>query len=284
MISQDPSSTKTGVLLSGGLDSSILAAHLVDRGFVVYPFYIRCNLVWEPFELASAARFLEAIRSPRLRELVVLEMPVDDLYRDHWSVTGRNTPAANSADEAVYLPGRNTLLVVKAAIWCQLHGIQRLALAPLGTSPFADASGEFFASFQAALNKGDGPPLEIECPFAELDKKQVMELGRKHPLEFSFSCISPIDTLHCGRCNKCAERQAAFRKVGLPDPTVYVRQLAETEGSKSETPFRTQNDINRNNSYQTGRQCPVKTDFASRTICPTGGATGKTVRPADQIE
>ena len=222
MISTDPNHMNMGVMLSGGLDSSILAARLLDDGFVVYPFYIRCGLVWEPFELQAAARFLDAIQSPSLRELVVLEMPLDDLYQDHWSITGRAAPAADSADEAVFLPGRNALLTVKSVIWCQLHGIHRLAIAPLGTSPFADASGPFFDSLQTALNLGSTAPLQIECPFAEMDKRQVMALGRNYPLELSFSCISPIDALHCGRCNKCAERQAAFQTIGVSDPTDYA--------------------------------------------------------------
>jgi 7-cyano-7-deazaguanine synthase in queuosine biosynthesis len=28
-----------------------------------------------------------------------------------------------------------------------------------------------------------------------------------------------VDGRHCGRCNKCAERMAAFRLAGLCDPT-----------------------------------------------------------------
>lgn len=220
MLAQNPNTI--GVLLSGGLDSVILTAHLLDQGFVVHPFYIRCDLVWEPLELLAAGGFLDAISTPQLHELVVFDMPLADLYRDHWCVTGRDVPSANSPDEAVYLPGRNALLVVKAAVWCQLHGIQRLALALLGTSPFADASREFFDSFEAALNCGGGQPFEIVCPFAEMNKDQVMRLGRGHPLELSFSCISPRSHLHCGACNKCAERQSAFRTAGLSDPTVYA--------------------------------------------------------------
>ena len=41
-----------------------------------------------------------------------------------------------------------------------------------------------------------------------------MALGRGLPLELTFSCISPLRGLHCGHCNKCAERQAAFRDAG----------------------------------------------------------------------
>ncbi|HUE73728.1 MAG TPA: 7-cyano-7-deazaguanine synthase [Pirellulaceae bacterium] len=211
-----------GVLASGGLDSSILVAHLLDRGRRVRPFYIRTGLVWQEHELAALRRLLRAIGGRRLAELVVLELPLSDLYGDHWSMTGRNTPAADTPDEAVFLPGRNALLLIKAAIWCQLHGVGELALAPLGTSPFADASDEFLDDFQAALNHGGIGQLSLLRPFGKMTKRQVMELGRNVPLELTFSCISPVDHLHCGRCNKCAERQSAFRDADMKDGTRYA--------------------------------------------------------------
>ena len=49
-----------------------------------------------------------------------------------------------------------------------------------------------------------------------------MRLGRDYPLGLTFSCIAPERGLHCGGCNKCAERQEAFRDAGMADPTRYV--------------------------------------------------------------
>jgi hypothetical protein len=49
-----------------------------------------------------------------------------------------------------------------------------------------------------------------------------MQLGANLPLELTFSCIDPHCLLHCGRCNKCAERRAAFADAGLADRTVYA--------------------------------------------------------------
>jgi 7-cyano-7-deazaguanine synthase len=49
-----------------------------------------------------------------------------------------------------------------------------------------------------------------------------MQLGRELPLEHTYSCIRPVSGLHCGQCNKCAERQRAFAEAGMVDPTVYI--------------------------------------------------------------
>lgn len=210
-----------GVLLSGGLDSAILVGNLLASERFVQPFYVRFGLHWEPTELAAARRFLAAIAGPRLLPLVVFELPLHDLYQGHWSLTGQAIPAADSADEAVFLPGRNALLLVKSVLYCQMHGIGRLALAPLTTSPFADAKPGFVGALSAALNAGASCPVEIELPFAELTKRQVMELGRDLPLAQTFSCLNPQRDRHCGRCNKCAERRAAFGLIELNDPTTY---------------------------------------------------------------
>lgn len=217
--------SRFGLLLSGGLDSSILLAHLLSQGHAVHPFYIRGGLVWEAAELAAAERFLAAIETSdgahQLAPLVCLDLPVRDLYGEHWSTTGRDVPDEQSPDEAVFLPGRNPILLVKAAVWCQLHGIAQLALAPLASNPFGDASDEFFDTFERALTLAMSRPLQVVRPFLHLSKTQVMRLGASLPLELTFSCIAPQGGEHCGACNKCAERQAAFRDAQLPDPTRY---------------------------------------------------------------
>jgi 7-cyano-7-deazaguanine synthase len=212
-----------GVLASGGLDSSILIADFLRHGRDVQPFYVQTGVVWQAAELSALEQFLGAISTDCLAPLVVFDLPLMDLYGSHWSVTGAETPSADSPDEAVFLPGRNALLLVKPAVWCQLHGIGKLALAPLGTSPFEDASAVFLRDFEAAINRGCASPVRLLRPFGEMNKRQVMALGRELPLELTFSCIAPVAGQHCGQCNKCAERKAAFKDAGLGDRTVYAQ-------------------------------------------------------------
>jgi 7-cyano-7-deazaguanine synthase len=209
------------VLVSGGLDSAILLAEMTTRHAVVHPLYVRHGLSWETVELSYLRRFVELIKCPTLQPLQVLAMPVADLYAGHWSMTGRDVPDAQTPDEAVYLPGRNVLMLAKAMIWCVLHGAGAVALGSLQTNPFPDATPAFFAGFQAIVNQAINARVEVQRPYGGMTKKAVMERGRDLPLEWTFSCIHPIRELHCGLCNKCAERRHAFEAAGMADPTRY---------------------------------------------------------------
>jgi len=217
-----PPEQPLAVLVSGGLDSAVLLGLTARAGRRVQPLYIRCGLVWESVELHYLQRFLEALSPANLSPLVVLDMPVADLYGEHWSLHGHNVPNAQSPDDAVYLPGRNVLLLSKALIWCHLHGISWLALGTLRGNPFADATPSFMHAMAEVVNQACQAHLRILQPFRALDKRQVLLLGRDLPLRWTFSCIAPERQRHCGRCNKCAERQRAFAEVALPDPTDYA--------------------------------------------------------------
>jgi 7-cyano-7-deazaguanine synthase len=163
-----------GLLVSGGLDSSILLEHLLDAGRKVRPLYIRSGLCWQTAEELALKRLLNAVGARRLEPLIVLDLPMADVYGDHWSITGCGIPEAGTPDEAVFLPGRNALLTIKAALWCQLHGIDELAIATLDSNPFEDASTVFFSRLEQVFS-AMGPTVRLVRPFADLGKQQVME-------------------------------------------------------------------------------------------------------------
>ncbi len=216
-------STTLAVLISGGLDSAILLGDALRRGEIVTPIYVRCGLRWETIEKSSLDRFLDALRSPNLHPLVEMDEPIADVYGSHWSITGDHVPDAKSADDAVFLPGRNVLLLAKSLLWCHLHKVPAVALGSLQTNPFPDATPEFFRGFQDVVNRAMSGNVEVRLPFGGMKKVAVMQLGQGLPLEHTFSCIGPIDGVHCGHCNKCAERKLAFADASMSDPTRYAK-------------------------------------------------------------
>ena len=210
-------------LVSGGLDSGVLILELCGGYEKVFPLYIRQGLHWEEAELSWLRKFLMEVRRPHIQPLRVLDLPISDVYREHWSVSGRGVPRSGTPDSAVYLPGRNLLLLAKAAVFCSLNGIHRIALAPLEANPFPDATPEFFRAFGNLSGAALDHSLGILTPFRGLTKVQVIQKGRDLPLHLTFSCINPRDGLHCGSCNKCEERRSAFRSAAVEDRTSYAR-------------------------------------------------------------
>lgn len=212
----------TCVLLSGGVDSAVLLTRLLKQGVAV-PVYVRCGFVWEEAELHWLRRLLKHLACSRLKPLHVLSVPMQSLYGKHWSLTGRHVPGARSRDSAVFLPGRNAVLLSTAAIVAHRTGAGCLALGVLKGNPFGDATPRFFRKLSESLTEAFGRPFRIAAPLRHLTKTQLLKRNKTAPFALSFSCISPkLRYHHCGCCNKCAERKRAFRKTGIIDSTRYI--------------------------------------------------------------
>lgn len=221
-----PGPDRPCVLLSGGLDSAVALAEAArDRGPVV-PVYVRSGLVWEPAEMYWTDRFLQTLPETSVEPLTVLDLPVEDLYGEHWSVTGDGAPGADTPDEAVYLPGRNLLLLSKVGIFAAERGCGSIVSGSLAANPFPDGRRAFFESMGETIGLAMGldGPLPVETPLAGLEKPEVVRRGAIWRLDLTFSCVDPEpDHRHCGVCNKCAERRSGFERAGVADPTAYAR-------------------------------------------------------------
>jgi 7-cyano-7-deazaguanine synthase len=228
-IETSAAAARMAVLVSG-LDSGVLVAELLAAGHAVFPIYVRCGLRWESDELTGVQRFLTVIAHPRLAALTILQQPVAELYAGHWSMADSESeleiPDAETPDEAVYLPGRNVLLLAKTLVWCRMHEIGAVAMATLEANPFADATPDFLNDFAAAVAQAIGGMVQVVQPYANLEKADVIRRGRDLPLHLLGSCLSPKAGRQCGACNKCAERQGAFQAAGVIDRTAYASQRA----------------------------------------------------------
>lgn len=212
---------RIAVLASGGLDSSVLLADQA-RDNEVYPIYIQWGLAWEATEGQALKAFLSALKSPNTHSPVLISVPIKAVYGDHWSLNGASVPSAEDPDSAVFLPGRNILLIGLAAVWCSTHGVSRIAIGSLGGNPFPDATPEFFTRFAETLGTGLDHKITVSAPYRGLTKSDIIRRFAELPLELTLTCMAPTSGRHCGRCNKCGERRNAFRASGVADRTVYA--------------------------------------------------------------
>ena len=235
--------TATGVLLSGGLDSAVLLADMASAGGDVHPIYVAAGLAWEGVERAAIEAFVKASRfGAGVRSLVTLGLDMGDIYPpSHWSRTSR-PPGYHTPDEDVYLPGRNIVLLSKAALYCAAHDVERLAIGTLDHNPFPDATPAFRAAMAAALSLGLARPLAIDAPYARLSKAAVIVRGAALgvPFALTLSCMNPSATVtgtptHCGLCSKCRERHDAFLEAGIADPTHYRDRRFVSAGPSAST-------------------------------------------------
>lgn len=217
------------VLVSGGVDSAVLLGELAARSPKVVPIYVRTGMIWENIEEEHLRQFIGALKSPNVANLVCFDVAVRSIYGNHWSTTGNDTPDEASPDEAVFLPGRNLLLLVQPLLWCHTHGIDSIAMATLKGNPFPDATPRFFDDFAKLFSQATAGRVAIQLPYRDMSKAEVIQRGSKFPLQHSFSCIHPIDGMHCGVCNKCEERRHGFQIAGVADPTRYHKTRSKSE-------------------------------------------------------
>ena len=232
----------TLVLLSGGLDSAVLAAHEAQSSRVL-PVYVSVGLAWERAEIAIIETLLRApVFAGNVDPLTCVEFTMRDVYPStHWAIRGV-PPAYDTPDEDVYLSGRNLVLLTKAGVVAARHGVDRIALGPLAGNPFPDARPAFFAAMAQAMSLGLDHRIEIVTPFLTWEKEDVITRGVELgvPLEITLSCMNPPSLartpasfgearpsnppFHCGLCSKCRERRDAFAAAGVSDPTAYANQ------------------------------------------------------------
>jgi len=66
------------VLVSGGIDSSLLLAEMAHNAEEVFPVYVRSGYRWEEAELHWLHKLIGAIDAPMLSPLIILESPMKE--------------------------------------------------------------------------------------------------------------------------------------------------------------------------------------------------------------
>lgn len=199
---------KVVLLLSGGIDSTVLLFHLINRDYEVFPLYINYGQTTYEGEIAAINKIIKGlpinklckIDIPDVRKIgcgsLVGEYPNDVTSHGQWY-------------KNEFFPNRNLILLSFAATYAYKISASSLAIGVVGNS-YKDTSKEFLNQTKKLIESSLGK-YSIIAPYANMDRKIVIEEAIQFnvPIESTFSCNS-LANRHCMLCTSCFDRENAL--------------------------------------------------------------------------
>lgn len=199
------------LLLSGGIDSTVLLYWLVEKGYEIFPLIINYGQVTFGSEYRHSTNILNGLDINNLFSIdisqvsrvgmgsLVGEYPNDVTSQNEWHSTE-------------FFPNRNLILLTLATSYAYKMGVSNIAIGVVGKS-YKDTSLDFLNSLMKCL-EASLMPVNIIAPFADREREEVIKSAVRLgvPLKMTFSC-NALNNRHCYLCNSCYEREIVFDQI-----------------------------------------------------------------------
>lgn len=205
------------VLLSGGVDSTVLAYHLADQGA-----QLRC--ISFRYGQRHADRELAAARATAYRLHAHQTVSVLGTAMGSSALTGQgDVPSADTSDPTatapVVVPARNLLFLASAVSQAVASGVKHIYFAAHAddADSFADCRASFLNALGSPLSL-IAPGVSIIAPFIKWSKADIVRRGEELgvPWAETYSCYEG-KAQRCDICGACRSRKAAFEAAGVED-------------------------------------------------------------------
>lgn len=215
---------KAIVILSGGLDSTVLTYDLVAQGLEVTALSVNYG-----------QRHMKELQFAALTcQKLGIRHEIADLSRITHLIGGSSqtsndvaVPHGHYADENMKLtvvPNRNMIMLSVALGFAIKEKADFISYAAHGGDHtiYPDCRPEFADHIAALGLLADWHPVHFLRPYINLTKAQIVKRGAEIgvPFEDTWSCYEG-GKVHCGKCGTCVERREAFELAGVVDPTIY---------------------------------------------------------------
>ncbi len=223
------------VLLSSGLDSAVAFKMALDQWGVDLALTFDYGQRAADKEIARARMICERFGVKH----IVIEIPwLEDVTCTALVNRGETVPTPNEAElddikgkaletaHAVWVPNRNGAFINVAGCFADAEGIERIVCgfnAEEGAT-FPDNTPAFVQAINQSLYYSTENHARVYAPVIDLDKVQIIKKGAaiNAPLDLSWSCYFSEEK-PCGKCESCMRRARAFKRAGIPDPSLVVK-------------------------------------------------------------
>jgi 7-cyano-7-deazaguanine synthase len=222
----------TIVILSGGMDSTVLAYHTAHSGGHELIGCVSVNYGQRHSkELDCAKATCVDLKVPHY----LLELSNLRKFISSSALTGdQEVPEGHYAEEsmkATVVPNRNMILLALATGVAITKGARVIAYgAHTGDHTiYPDCRPEFAGAMSQAIALCDWEPPTLARPFINISKADIVRMGLSLnvPFDQTWTCYKGGDRA-CGRCGTCVERLEAFNIVGATDPLTYEDRTSWT--------------------------------------------------------
>jgi 7-cyano-7-deazaguanine synthase len=217
------------VLLSGGLDSMVVAGLAREAGYRVNALTIDYNQRHR-IELDAARKIATALGAARH---VILPL---DLRQFGGSALTDDIDVPKGSDDGgipvTYVPARNLVFLSLTLAWAEALCARDICIGvnALDYSGYPDCRPEFIAGFaelaELATKAGaEWGSFAIHAPLQYLGKAEIAREAHRLGLDpaMSWSCYDPQPGGRpCGLCDSCRLRRAGFAAAGLEDGLDYA--------------------------------------------------------------
>ncbi len=216
------------VLLSGGLDSSVLL-HYVGKRLQHSPLYALSVYYGQKHERELAMARWQAEAAGVVEHRVLNLEGFQEMIGGSSSLVlgGAEIPALASLDPAArdqpptYVPNRNMVLLALAAAFAEARKCRLVFYGAQAQDEYGywDCTSQFIARVNQTLQLNRREAVEIVAPFVNLRKAEEIALGLELGVDFAhtWSCYRGGQR-PCGNCPTCTERRQAFEEAAIPDP------------------------------------------------------------------
>lgn len=224
--------SKAVVILSGGLDSTTVAAIAKADGHELYglTFDYGQTLVKEIIGARKTAEQFGFV------EHQILKFPLGQIGAGSL-IDGKAIPKDRDLAEmqseipATYVTFRNGIFLALAAAFAEARGAISIygGWNCIDFSGYPDCRREFLTAMEKAITLGtkagaqDGVPILIQAPLLMLNKADIIKKGLSLGVDYgqTWSCYEGGERA-CGECDSCKLRVNGFRENGLSDPIEYA--------------------------------------------------------------